>query len=76
MIDPMSRVEQHPYGRFTVNTDPIEINVPQMPPAQQPITSRIRGMIQKLRGQVPQQVVPAPAPPPPPPQPKSVLKRQ
>lgn len=41
---------------------PPEIQNPHHP---QPLQHQIRGLIQRLRGQVPHQVAPAPQPPPP-----------
>jgi hypothetical protein len=62
-------------------TTPFDIDTPApapppevMGPAQQPIGNNIRGLIQRLRGQVPHQVAPAPQPPAQP-QPQSVLRR-
>jgi hypothetical protein len=53
---------------------PAEIQRPAAPFNPQPIHNNIRGLIQRLRGQVPNQVAPAPEPPQPE-QMRSVLKR-
>lgn len=44
---------------------PENVMRPAAPPNPQPMQHQIRGLIQRLRGQVPQQVAPAPVPEPP-----------
>lgn len=53
---------------------PENVMRPAAPPNPQPMKNNIRDLIQRLRGQTPQQVAPAPEPPPPQNM-RSVLKR-
>jgi hypothetical protein len=78
VLDPSSIARQRPTPMIVETPLPPGMEMPgdaALPARQmQPIQNNIRGLLQRLRGKVPNQVAPAPQPPQPEPM-RSVLKR-